>query len=182
MRRGFLALAVMLMSGSVLAETTPILTNLQGGQFTGTIKSYVSKAIDGKKGDLTVKKTPEGTLMSFKLQGAAGQEREEWLVQGDTLIQREFDAAGKMTRTYTANIAPSRPMSAKEATFAIHCTDKAKNVCDAGIDNRNSWTITADANRVTYTVWGIEKKEDQVNPSAPVVKRHEFMFTTPSAK
>ncbi len=175
--RGLMLVVALAVTSSAFAAT-PILTDMKAGKFSGTLKSYVSKAIDGKKGELTVAKTGEGTLLTFKVEGAQGNEREEWLLQGDELVQREFDASGKMTRNYTAKITTTKPATAGEATFAIHCQDAAKNVCDGGIDSRNAWTISSNGDSVTYTVWGVEKAEDRNNPKANVIKRHEFSFRT----
>ncbi len=178
-----LMLAVALMVTSSAFASTPILSNLKPGNFNGTLKSYVSKAIDGKQGTLTVAKTEQGALMTFKVAGAQGSEREEWLLQGDQLVQREFDATGKMVKSYTAKITTTKPATAGEATFAINCTDAAKNVCEGGIDSRNAWTVSSTGDTVTYTVWGVEKPEDRTNPKAAVIKRHEFTFrTAPAAK
>lgn len=178
-----LMLVVALAVTSSAFAATPVLTNLKPGNFTGTIKSYVSKAIDGKQGALTVAKTATGTLMTFKVAGAQGMEREEWLVQGDTLKQTEYDATGKAVKSYTAKIAAAKPATAGEATFAINCSDAAKNVCDGNIDFRNAWTVGATGDTVTYTVWGVATPEDRANPKATPIKRHEFSFrAAPAAK
>lgn len=173
--RALMLIAALAVAGSAYAAA-PVLTNLKPGKFTGTLKSYVSKAIDGKQGGLTVAKTAQGTLMTFTVAGAQGQEREEWLLTGDTLKQTEFDATGKAVKTYSGKIAAAKPATAGEATFAINCSDAAKNVCDGGIDFRNAWTVSATGDTVTYTVWGVATPEDRTNPKAAAIKRHEFSF------
>lgn len=170
-----LMLVVALAVTSSAFAATPVLTNLKPGNFAGTFKS-VSKALDGKQGALTVTKTATGTLMTSTVAGAPGQEREEWLVQGDTLKQTEYDAAGKAVKTYAAKIVATKPATAGEATFAINCTDAAKNVCDGNIDFRNAWTVGATGDTVTYTVWGVATPEDRANPKAAPIKRHEFSY------
>jgi hypothetical protein len=177
MPRILITVLALLISSTAMAST-PILSKLKNGSFAGTIKSFVSKSINGKKGTLEVQKQNDGTLMVFTMDGAVGQEREEWLVQGDTLVQREYNKQGQVVRTYSAAMTVERPVGAGEATYVIHCANKVSNDCDGGIDSRNAWTIAAKDNAITYTVWGVEKKADRVNPKAQVVKRHEFTFTS----
>ncbi|GEM_PF-3424955 len=167
--------AVLVVSGSALAAD-PILSALKPGKYSGSVQSFVDSSINGKKGTVAVAKSEQGTVVTFVMDGAQGKEREEWLIQGSDLIQKEYDAAGKVVANYTSSITPARPATATEATFAVHCSDRAKNVCDNGIDARNSWTLAVNGDKLTYTVWGVKSKEDRANPTAPVVKRHEFSF------
>lgn len=161
---------------SVAAADEQILSQLKSGQFTGTVASKVNQAFHGKTGKLTVQKMREGTLFTLVLEGAQGKAREEWLLQGDTLIQREYNAAGKRVAEYNAIMTAEQPIGASRATFKVHCEDSAKNICDNGIDARNTWTLAVEGDTVKYIVQGIPSPADRNNPKAQIVTRHEITF------
>ncbi len=172
-----LVLAVALVALPALASAATI--NCNPGQYSGKLWS-VDTDLNGKTGTLTVTKEGEKCVMKFKAEGA----NEVWELFGNTLVQREYDNAGKVLQEYKASLEGNN--------FVINCRDRAKNDCDAGIDYRNYWQLRTTPNEIIYTVYGVgaEKKNDA---SAKAIKRHEFSFkmtptqtatptTTPASK
>ncbi|MBI4126687.1 MAG: hypothetical protein HY465_04260 [Deltaproteobacteria bacterium] len=145
---------------------TPV--TFKDGNYTGTIKS-VSAGLNGKKATLTAKTAGDTTTLTFKLDGDAG--REEWVIAGNKLVQTEYDAANKPTAKYSATLTKS---GTNEATFAVDCTDRAKNVCDNNIPGNVTWTLKTVDGQAWYIVNG---PQDKTVANSPVVERHNMAFT-----
>jgi len=142
-------------------------TTCNPGTYKGSLWS-ISKDLNGKSGMLTVAKSGDKCVFNFKTEGST----ETWEVAGNTLIQKEFDNAGKVASQYTATLNGDK--------YVINCKDKAKNDCDGGVDARNYWLLNSTTNGYTYTVYGVGT-DNKSNPTAPVAKRHEFTFKMDTA-
>ena len=160
-------LAVLAVATAGLAAT-PV--TFKDGNYTGSIKS-VNASLNGKKATLTVKSSGYNTTLTFKLDGAQGQEREEWVVTDNKLVQTEYDAAGAPTAKYGATLNKT---TADAATFSIDCTDRAKGVCDNNVPANVTWTLKTAGNQVWYIVNG---PQDKTVPNSPVVERYNMAFT-----
>lgn len=171
--------ALLAIAGVVRAESdAPILNDLKPGQYVATTTDAADPASRGKSGKLTVQRTPDGVLCTFVADNASGKAREEWLVQGADLTQKEYDANGRVQVTFKGEINPDRPLGNAEATFVVACTDRTKNVCTSNLDARTARTLTVQGKAITYTAWGVPKPLDRGNPAAPVVKQRELVFRT----
>ncbi len=155
-----LILAVAVVVFPVVASAA---TTCTPGTYNGKLWS-VAKDLNGKTGTLTVAKEGDKCVMNFKTEGS----KETWELAGNNLIQKEYDAAGKVTSQYTATLNGDK--------YVINCKDKAKNVCDGDVDSRNYWQLNTTTDKVVYTVYGVGT-ENKTNPTAAVAKRHEFTFT-----
>lgn len=133
------------------------------GNYNGKLTS-ISKDLNGKTGTLVVTKEGDKCVMKFKTEGS----NEVWEVSGNTLVQKEFDNAGKVTQQYAATASGDK--------YVINCKDKAKNDCDSGIDSRNYWKINTTPTTVDYMVYGVGDA-NKSNPTATVAERHKFSFT-----
>lgn len=150
----------------------PFLANLKAGSWTGTVAESVSPALKGKKFTATTETTGDQVKITVRVDGAQGEEREEWVVTPTKLVQSEFDAIGKMVGApYTANTKSAQTNTAR--TYEINCTDRATNQCDNGIDFRNKWSLVASGNTLKYIVTGLR---DKAKPDS-LGTRHVFEFT-----
>lgn len=145
--------------------------NVAPGKYTTSITSVLPE-LNGKTFPAEAKL--QGTDNFVKVSMPDGT-WEEWTWNNKTLIQKEYDKAGKVVQQYTATNVGGK--------YMINCKDKAKNDCDAGIDSRNYWTINVSPNTITYVVYGVSK-EMKGNPTAKTELRHTFAFkaatTTPT--
>lgn len=153
-------------SGAAKAEDT-WLSKFAAGAWEGRVANSVSEGLNGKKFNATVVPSSEGVLITTKLEGANGAEREEWKLTPTQLIQTEYDAEGKAVTTYTADRRVG-----SENIYDIRCEDRAANKCDAGIDKNNHWVLDVQGNTFTYIVRGLTNKEDPTS----VGERHRFVF------
>ncbi len=150
----------------------PYTSKIQPGKWTGTVVKSVSPDLQGKKFTATTEVKGDSVYFTVVMNGAKGQEKEIWQITGNELTQTEYDAAGKVAGSHYKAMAQAGSTDSKK-TFAIHCTDKATNKCDNGIDANNNWVITVEGNKLTYAVNG---KMDKNNPQSAVGQRHLFEF------
>lgn len=153
------------------------LSNFKAGNWTGTVTESVSPDLKGKKITATTETTADQVKIVTRVEGAQGQEREEWVITQTKLTQAEFDAAGKAVGApYTANAKPAQTDTAR--TFEINCADRKANQCDNGIDYRNNWSLVANANTFKYIVTGLR---DKAKPDS-LGTRHVFEFKQAAGK
>ncbi len=182
-------LAVLLglaLSASAFAEATadkpaiaadPFLANLKAGQWTGKVTESVSPALKGKAVTATTEATADQVKITVRVEGAAGEEREEWVVTPARLTQTDFDAAGKVVGApYAANVKLAQTNTAR--TYEINCANRATNQCDNGVDFRNKWALVASGNTLKYIVTGLK---DKAKPDS-LGTRHVFEFTQAAGK
>lgn len=142
----------------------------------GDLKPGAYQAADAATRTLTIQRTANGVVCT--LADANSKAREEWLVQGAEMVQKEYDASGRVVTTFKGEVTPDRPLGSAEATFAVACTDRTKNQCTNGLDARTARTLMIKGKDLVYTVWGLEKPMDRSNPTAPVIKQKELVFRT----
>ncbi len=159
-------------SATLWAEAIPILSKIHPGNFIGVARSYVDKAVKSTPGKLSVRKTNEGILFTFVMDGAEGKSRQEWLMQGADLVQRKYDAEGKLIDRTIATITPARPVGEQEATFAASCGGPEDPPCGSGVGAKDSWTISSKGDVLKYTQWGA----GDGGVDAPLVKKQEMIF------
>jgi len=159
MKKVLVLVAVMAILPAIASAALTCNPGTYNGKFTSVVKE-----LNGKTGTLAVTKEGDKCTMKFKAEGA----NETWEVAGNTLTQTEYDNTGKTTQKYTA--------AAQGDKWVINCKDRAKNDCDAGIDNRNYWKINTTPTTVDYLVYGVGDA-NKTNPTATVVERHKFSFT-----
>jgi len=168
MKKLFMLVAVLLVP--VLAEAG--VNTLTPGHYEGTIVDSINPSMKGLKLNADVKTEGSNVVATVTYEGG----KEVWTWTDTTLTQEEIDlATNKPVRQYGA-VAATTPTGSQQR-YAIRCTDKAKNVCDAGIDSRNAWEIETGANSLKYTVYGVASAVEKANPAATAIKRHEFVFS-----
>lgn len=133
------------------------------GKYEGKVTFSVDPKLNGQNVTADVK--TEGTSTVATITYAGG--KEIWTWNDKTLDQKEVDNTGKVLQQYKANFANGK--------YELNCTDKAKNVGDAGIDCRNYWTINTTPDGFTYEVFGVGK-DKQTDATAKAQKRHTFAF------
>ena len=146
------------------------LANFKAGSWTGAVTESVSPALKGKKITATTETTADQVKIVVRVEGAAGQEREEWVVTPTKLTQTEYDAAGKSVATYAADVRTAQTNTAR--TYDIHCTNRTANQCDNNIDFHNHWALVASGHTFKYIVNGLK---DKANPDS-LGTRHIFEF------
>ena len=168
-----LAVLALVLGLSLTAHAAdPYTAKFQPGKWTGTVVKSVSPDLQGKKFTATTDVKGDVVNINVVMDGAKGQEKEIWQITGNELTQTEYDAMGKVVGTPYKATAQAGSTDMKK-TFAIHCTDKATNKCDNGIDANNNWVITVENNKLTYAVYG---KLDSKNPQSAIGERHVFEF------
>ena len=166
----FVAALLMGLSHSAKAADK-FLSNFKAGNWTGTVADSVSADLKGKKITATTEATADQVKIVTRVEGAKGQEREEWVLTPTKLVQTEFDAAGKAVgASYTANAKSAQTDSAR--TFDINCADRTAGKCDNGIDFHNNWSLVASGNTFKYIVTGLR---DKTKPDS-LGTRHVFEF------
>lgn len=125
-----------------------ILGKLKSGVFQGTIQATGHPQWHGKAGQVTVQKTVDGVWVTFKIAGAPGKAREEWLIQGADLVQRSYNADGRVVATAQATITADEPFGEQEATFVVECPAE-KSGCTS-----QTLTLRVDGGALIYSVAG----------------------------
>lgn len=167
---------LMILAGVVLCGTTLMaIAARDDDTILGDLKPGAYRAADAAR-MLTIQRTADGVVCT--LTDPVTKAREEWLVQGAELVQKEYDASGRGVTTFKGEVTADRPLGSAEATFSVACTDRTKNQCANGLDARSARTLTIKGKELVYTAWGVAKPLDRSNPAAAVVKQKELVFRT----
>lgn len=132
------------------------------GKYKGKIWS-VSKDIDGCEASLEVKNINGKCVMNMQAEGI----NESWEIDGDSLYQKEINYLGEISHQYRATF--------KDGKYIINCENRKRNKCDDGVDHRSFWILSAEPDRIIYTVYGVGNNNKD-NYRAVAKKRHEFTF------
>ncbi|MBT3181254.1 MAG: hypothetical protein HN337_01955 [Deltaproteobacteria bacterium] len=170
MKRLIMVAVVLAISLPALASATNYTNSFAAGDYKGTVTSVIPQ-LNGKTADLKVTQVGDKVIGTVTFEGG----KEVWTWDDTSLNQKEIDAKSeKVVMTYDANAAKTPKGNAQ--SFNIKCKDKANNVCDAGADHRNYWTLKGTNEKITYTVYGVDPA-NKSDKSLKAAKRHQFVFT-----
>lgn len=164
------AIAVMAVSAVAQAAADSLITAIKPGNYSAVLSSKIKPENNGKQATAKVEAKDNKVVVTFQEAGSTG--KEVWTLDGKTLTQAEFDAAGKEVAKYAATATP-QTATAPARTFAVNCADRAANKCDNNIPSTYSWTIKPTADGFVYSMNG---PQDKKNPASPIVERGAYTF------
>lgn len=163
------AVALALALPAITASASTYTASFAPGKYTGTIKSVIPD-LNGKPATLEIKQLGSKVVATAEFAGS----KEVWTWDDTTLDQQEINPTTSATVANYKALAAGTPQGAKQ-TFNINCTDKTKNVCDAGADFRNYWVLEGTPTNFTYTVYGVDPAK-KTDTALKAVERHKFVF------
>ena len=135
---------------------------VQPGKYTGTAVSIVPSANGNKwSADVILKDGYNIAKVMLKYSTYF----EEWTWNGETLLQKEhdFSSGHEEITLYGATNDGGR--------YRINCQNRESGDCEAGIDPRHYWMITATKDGFIYEVWG-----QRSGVPGAAIKRHTLTF------
>ncbi len=166
-----LALALTFALPAFAHTPSPFVAAVKDGTYDGTIHSVPWPNLEGKKAKMTVKHEGGKVVADVTFEGHA----EKWHFDDKTLKQTEHElATGKLTKEYAATA--QKPATATEQVYGVNCTDRAKNICEAEIDARATWTVKVTADGMSYSYTGVHKHQ-KGDPKVQPETKFDIQFT-----